>query len=181
MRDPWAPLGLHRAQPILRSLVGTNALSQHRPAARHRDQCAGHVAAAVAGQQDIGRRQFGRLPGAFLDRGRFNVQLVLLVIAYSAAIQFVWLNYAANSDYWIPYKIGASNSASVVRMPSDLSLDVKKAFMPSSWEIGYVMSFNSKKVLQANWASPGVPAMIASIRSAPILSRPKAKSSRAIF
>jgi hypothetical protein len=52
----------------------------------------------------------GRLPTAFPDRGRLNAQLAFLVIAYSAAIQFVWLNYAANADSWLPYKLSVSNS-----------------------------------------------------------------------
>jgi hypothetical protein len=28
----------------------------------------------------------------------------LLVIAYSFAVQFVWLNYAAHAEYWLPYR-----------------------------------------------------------------------------
>ena len=52
---------------------------------------------------------FGRLPAAFPEKGRLNRQITLGIILYSAAIQFVWLNYAANSFAWIPYKIGASN------------------------------------------------------------------------
>lgn len=45
-----------------------------------------------------------RLPDAFpvRDGGR-NPQLVLLVIVYSAVIQFTWLNYAAHAAYWLPY------------------------------------------------------------------------------
>ena len=35
--------------------------------------------------------------------------------------------------------------------------------MPSSSEIEYVMILDMKKVLQANWLSPGVPAMISPI------------------
>jgi hypothetical protein len=27
------------------------------------------------------------------------------VIAYSAIIQFTWLNYAENSGFWLPYKV----------------------------------------------------------------------------
>jgi hypothetical protein len=51
----------------------------------------------------------GRLPGVFAERGRFNSQIMLAVLIYSAAIQFVWLNYADNSEFWVPYKVGASN------------------------------------------------------------------------
>jgi hypothetical protein len=46
-----------------------------------------------------------RLPEAFLDRGKANSQLVLAVIAYSATIQFIWLNYATHAEYWLPYQI----------------------------------------------------------------------------
>jgi hypothetical protein len=46
----------------------------------------------------------GRLPFAFGDRGRPSVGLTLAVIVYSAAIQFVWLTYADNSDSWLPYQ-----------------------------------------------------------------------------
>jgi hypothetical protein len=28
----------------------------------------------------------------------------LLIIAYSFAVQFVWLNYAAHAEYWLPYR-----------------------------------------------------------------------------
>jgi hypothetical protein len=51
----------------------------------------------------------GRLPSAFPDRGRLNMQITMAVIVYSAAIQFVWLNYAANAFAWLPYQLGASN------------------------------------------------------------------------
>ena len=52
---------------------------------------------------------WGRLPSAFPDRGRLNAQLIFAILAYSAAIQFVWLNYAANADYWVPYKLSMTN------------------------------------------------------------------------
>jgi hypothetical protein len=45
-----------------------------------------------------------RLPEAFPTKHRANVQLALCVILYSALIQFVWLNYAAHAEYWLPYK-----------------------------------------------------------------------------
>jgi hypothetical protein len=46
-----------------------------------------------------------RLPEAFGNGERPNGQVVLAVIAYSAIIQFTWLNYAENSGFWIPYKV----------------------------------------------------------------------------
>jgi hypothetical protein len=45
-----------------------------------------------------------RLPFALSPTVRANGQVVLLVIAYSALVQFIWLNYAANAANWIPYK-----------------------------------------------------------------------------
>ena len=45
-----------------------------------------------------------RLPAAFPDRARANGQLMLLVIAYSAAVQFVWLNFADHAYAWVPYR-----------------------------------------------------------------------------
>jgi hypothetical protein len=45
-----------------------------------------------------------RLPEVFPDKGRANAQLVLGVLAYSAAIQFVWLTYATHAQYWLPYQ-----------------------------------------------------------------------------
>jgi hypothetical protein len=46
-----------------------------------------------------------RLPEAFSNGQRPNGQVTLAVIAYSAIIQFTWLNYAQNADYWIPYGV----------------------------------------------------------------------------
>jgi hypothetical protein len=45
------------------------------------------------------------VPVAFGQRGRPNGQYVALVIAYSAMIQFVWLNYAAHAGDWLPYQL----------------------------------------------------------------------------
>ena len=48
---------------------------------------------------------FSRLPSVFPQAGgRPNGQLMVLVLAYSALIQFVWLNYANHAEYWVPYK-----------------------------------------------------------------------------
>src|SRR5215471_469254 len=50
----------------------------------------------------------------------------------------------------------ASSSASVVRIPSDLSLEAEKAVMPSSSEIGYVMISDLKNDSD-ELAKPGCP------------------------
>jgi hypothetical protein len=44
-----------------------------------------------------------RTPVVFGREGR-SMGLTLLIILYSAAIQFVWLNYAANAQAWLPYR-----------------------------------------------------------------------------
>src|SRR5579864_4621748 len=49
----------------------------------------------------------------------------------------------------------ASSSASVVRMPSDFSLEAEKALMPSISEIGYVMMLNIKEGASGELAQPG--------------------------
>src|SRR3974377_1904225 len=51
----------------------------------------------------------------------------------------------------------ASSSASVVRMPSDLSLEAEKAVMPSISEIGYVMLLDMKKGALGELAEPRRP------------------------
>lgn len=48
---------------------------------------------------------FATLPEAFPSGGRPNAQIAILVILYSAVIQFVWLNYANHAEYWLPYQI----------------------------------------------------------------------------
>jgi hypothetical protein len=45
------------------------------------------------------------LPGAYPQMGKPNGQLAIVVIFYSALIQFVWLNYATHAEYWLPYQI----------------------------------------------------------------------------
>jgi hypothetical protein len=47
---------------------------------------------------------FSRLPWAFRDRGRPNLQVAFAVLLYAAAVQFVWINYAEHAKYWLPYK-----------------------------------------------------------------------------
>lgn len=46
-----------------------------------------------------------RLPMAFPEKGRANVQLAVAIIAYSAAVQFVWLTFGSHADYWLPYRM----------------------------------------------------------------------------
>lgn len=45
-----------------------------------------------------------RLPDAFPEKGN-NIGIIGVgVILYSAAVQFVWLNFAANARAWLPYQ-----------------------------------------------------------------------------
>jgi hypothetical protein len=46
-----------------------------------------------------------RVPYAFKEQGNINRQLTLLVLSYSALVQWVWLNYADHSSYWLPYRV----------------------------------------------------------------------------
>jgi hypothetical protein len=41
-----------------------------------------------------------RVPGTVIN----SLSGRLVVIAYSFAVQFVWLNYAAHAEYWLPYR-----------------------------------------------------------------------------
>jgi len=41
----------------------------------------------------------------FSSEGKGKNPLFLLVIVYSAAVQFVWLNFADHSAEWVPYKL----------------------------------------------------------------------------
>ena len=47
---------------------------------------------------------FSRLPYAFGSNGQPSFPLLIIAVAYSAAVQFVWLNYAGHATYWVPYK-----------------------------------------------------------------------------
>ncbi|RZU99095.1 EpsG family protein [Spiribacter vilamensis] len=47
---------------------------------------------------------FSHLPDVFGQSGRSNQFWVLLVLAYYALVQFVWLNYAAHAFAWLPYQ-----------------------------------------------------------------------------
>ena len=45
------------------------------------------------------------LPNIFSVKGQPNRHIVAGVLLYSAAVQFVWLNYASFSKDWIPYRV----------------------------------------------------------------------------
>ncbi len=48
---------------------------------------------------------FSSLPQVFANKDRPSGLALILVIAYSAAIQFVWLNYATHAEFWLPYRV----------------------------------------------------------------------------
>lgn len=45
-----------------------------------------------------------RLPGPFTRSAGSSLLLTLLIVAYSAAVQYTWLNYANHAKYWRPYQ-----------------------------------------------------------------------------
>lgn len=45
-----------------------------------------------------------RLPDAFPMKEKRLSPITLGIIGYSAAVQFVWLNFAAHADAWVPYQ-----------------------------------------------------------------------------
>jgi hypothetical protein len=45
-----------------------------------------------------------RLPEALSSSKNTKRQLLLAVIAYSAAVQFVWFNFGDHAEAWVPYK-----------------------------------------------------------------------------
>ena len=47
---------------------------------------------------------WSHFPDAFGKPGKRNTVRVIQVLLYYAAVLFVWLNYADNRDYWLPYK-----------------------------------------------------------------------------
>ncbi|WP_295396401.1 EpsG family protein [uncultured Thiodictyon sp.] len=47
---------------------------------------------------------FSHVPDVFGVPERRNEDLVWVVLIYYAAVQFVWLNFAANAGYWVPYR-----------------------------------------------------------------------------
>lgn len=48
---------------------------------------------------------YARLPYVSSDTGRAAPAALFGILGYSFAVQFVWLNYAANSYYWVPYHL----------------------------------------------------------------------------
>ena len=48
---------------------------------------------------------FSRLPAALSANSQERTFLILGLIAYSAAVLFVWLNYSDYAKYWIPYNV----------------------------------------------------------------------------
>ena len=48
---------------------------------------------------------YSRLPFIFGQDGKALPSVLLGVIAYCVLIQFVWLNYADNANYWLPYSL----------------------------------------------------------------------------
>jgi hypothetical protein len=54
---------------------------------------------------------FSRLPEAFPTRGKPNAMILVLLIGYSALIQFVWLNFAAHAELWLPYQAALSDKS----------------------------------------------------------------------
>lgn len=49
---------------------------------------------------------FSRVPRLAGSDVRLRTLLVLGVVFYYAAVQFVWMNFANHSQYWIPYQFG---------------------------------------------------------------------------
>ncbi len=49
---------------------------------------------------------FSRVPKLAGNDVRLRTLLVLSVIAYYAAVMFVWLNFASHSNDWVPYQFG---------------------------------------------------------------------------
>jgi len=48
---------------------------------------------------------FSRLPMIAGNRGQDSSQIHIILIIYCASIQFVWLNFADNAEYWVPYSV----------------------------------------------------------------------------
>lgn len=55
---------------------------------------------------------YGQLPYALArsDAKGPSTSILLGILAYSFAVQFVWLNYAVNAEYWLPYLSQANAS-----------------------------------------------------------------------
>lgn len=48
---------------------------------------------------------FSWLPSLYSRSSKQSRVIIFLLLAYSAAVQFVWLNFAGHSKFWIPYQI----------------------------------------------------------------------------
>jgi hypothetical protein len=46
---------------------------------------------------------FSHLPSVLAKRGAQNRMLVWMTLTYYLLVQFVWLNFAVNAEYWVPY------------------------------------------------------------------------------
>jgi hypothetical protein len=51
---------------------------------------------------------FAYLPDAIGRSDRLNQLIVAGILIYYAAVMFVWLNFGAHSEYWLPYKVGVT-------------------------------------------------------------------------
>lgn len=51
---------------------------------------------------------FSYLPDILGPPNRKNAHIVALILFYYAAVLFVWLNFAAHSEWWLPYQAGLS-------------------------------------------------------------------------
>lgn len=49
---------------------------------------------------------YSNLPYAMRRDRKTDVAVVMGLVFYAFLVQFTWLNYADNADYWIPYRIG---------------------------------------------------------------------------
>lgn len=49
---------------------------------------------------------YSRLPYVLSTTTRGAPAILIAIIGYSLAVQFVWLNFAQNAYYWIPYRMG---------------------------------------------------------------------------
>lgn len=52
---------------------------------------------------------FARVPYVLAPSRGVNSQMLLLVLLYSATVQFVWLNFAQHAGCWVPYSLGIDN------------------------------------------------------------------------
>lgn len=48
---------------------------------------------------------YSRLPYILSRDGRALPSVLIAVVGYSFLVQFVWLNYADNANYWLPYSL----------------------------------------------------------------------------